>query len=180
MESDVTASLRGISLMRRLFSLENFASTPTLPAGYSIELATVSMASKLVDLRNQIAKETDFVNASTLERERNNIVNLSGEVGRYFVALFNNTPVGVCLCYFDDTTGENLVHISLVAVLKKHSGKGVATSLIGKAKEFAIEKNCEFLRLHVDGDNPTAKRLYEKLSFEVTEKRTYYEMKMDL
>ena len=91
------------------------------------------MASKLVDLLNQIAKETDFISASTLERERNNIVNLSGEAGRYFVALFNNTPVGVCLCYFDDTTGENLVHISLLAVLKKHSGKGVATSLIGKA-----------------------------------------------
>jgi ribosomal protein S18 acetylase RimI-like enzyme len=56
---------------------------------------------------------------------------------------------------------------------EEHRGKGYGTKLIEKAIKLAISNNVDSVELVVNSDNIAAKKLYEKVGFEKTNKDYY-------
>lgn len=56
-------------------------------------------------------------------------------------------------------------HVSDIAVAEKHEGKGVATTLIGWAEDWARAKDYDWLTISVFEQNSRAENLYRKLGF---------------
>nr|HOP09313.1 N-acetyltransferase [Candidatus Methanofastidiosa archaeon] len=63
--------------------------------------------------------------------------------------------------------GPDEFYISNVSVSPESRGKGIGTELMDKAQETAKEKGCDTLLLDVAIENDGAKRLYERLGFEI-------------
>ena len=56
-------------------------------------------------------------------------------------------------------------YIMDIIVNEKYRGKGFGTALMNAAKDWAKERNCNFINLDVLVNNPGAIKLYEKLGF---------------
>ena len=56
-------------------------------------------------------------------------------------------------------------YIMDIIVTKNHRGKGFGTALMNAAKDWAKERDCNFINLDVLVNNPSAIKLYEKLGF---------------
>ncbi len=56
-------------------------------------------------------------------------------------------------------------YIMDIIVTKNHRGKGFGTALMNAAKDWAKERDCNFINLDVLVNNPGAIKLYEKLGF---------------
>ena len=67
-------------------------------------------------------------------------------------------------------TEDDELFISNIAVFEEYRGKGIATKLLDKAEEIAIEKGLNKLSLYVETDNLHAKRVYEKRGFKEVKK----------
>lgn len=52
-----------------------------------------------------------------------------------------------------------------IIVTESSRGKGYGTALMNAAKEWAKERDCNFINLDVLVNNPDAIKLYEKLGF---------------
>ena len=65
---------------------------------------------------------------------------------------------------------DDELFISNLAIFEEYRGKGVATKLLDKAEEMAIEKGLNKLSLYVETDNLHAKRVYEKRGFKEVKK----------
>jgi ribosomal protein S18 acetylase RimI-like enzyme len=67
-------------------------------------------------------------------------------------------------------TEDDELFISNIAIFEEYRGKGIATKLLDKAEEMAIEKGLNKLSLYVETDNLHAKRVYEKRGFKEVQK----------
>ena len=67
-------------------------------------------------------------------------------------------------------TEDDGFYISNLAVFEEYRGKGIATKLLEKSEEMAIEKGLLKLSVYVEIDNTPAKRVYEKYGFQEVEK----------
>ena len=56
-------------------------------------------------------------------------------------------------------------YIMDIIVTKNHRGKGFGTALMNAAKDWAKERDCNFINLDVLVNNPGAIKLYSKLGF---------------
>ena len=71
--------------------------------------------------------------------------------------------------HFPGTKNDELF-ISNLAIFEEYRGKGIATKLLDKAEEMAIEIGLNKLSLYVETDNLHAKRVYEKRGFQEVKK----------
>ena len=67
-------------------------------------------------------------------------------------------------------------HISVVYVIPESRQRGIATSLVKKALQWASEQGCREVDLHVLINNTNARRLYRKIGF----KEFQFELRMKL
>ena len=73
--------------------------------------------------------------------------------------------------------GDSFLTLIDVAVLPEFREKGIATRLVNDLKDEATATNRSVI-LHVERDNTTALRLYERCGFSVSDKtELYYEMR---
>jgi mycothiol synthase len=99
--------------------------------------------------------------------------------GRTFFAIMDNKPVGFVVGGIDEELNKekNLRYgwILEVGVLKAYRRKGVGARLMLHMMRVLKAQGMEDVLLYVDEMNPTeAKRLYEKLGFEVARKNIIY------
>lgn len=65
----------------------------------------------------------------------------------------------------DFFTGRSNCHISDLAVMPEHEGKGIAKALLAHAETWAREHNCQLVTLAVFPGNQRARKLYETTGF---------------
>ena len=66
---------------------------------------------------------------------------------------------------FDFMLPGKYCYIMDIIVTENHRGKGFGTDLMNAAKDWAKERDCNFINLDVLSNNPGAIKLYEKLGF---------------
>ncbi len=83
------------------------------------------------------------------------------------LALLDDAPVGVAVCFFGLSTfrARPLLNIHDLAVLPQHRGQGVGRALLRSAEEHARRKGCCRLTLEVRDDN-AARDLYRRFGFD--------------
>ncbi|TAL86651.1 MAG: GNAT family N-acetyltransferase [Rhodanobacter sp.] len=65
----------------------------------------------------------------------------------------------------DFFTGRSNCHISDLAVMPEHEGKGIAKALLAHAETWAREHSCQLVTLAVFPGNQRARKLYETTGF---------------
>ena len=71
---------------------------------------------------------------------------------------------------FPEKPKRGACHVSVIAVLEKARGKGVATALLEQGRKVALANGFNKYTLNVDASNKNASRLYHKMGFRI-EKR---------
>ena len=89
---------------------------------------------------------------------------------QYFVILDGDTPGG--RLYVDHWKNE--IRIIDIALLPVHRGKGIGTHLLSGLQDQAAAAQKK-LSIHVESFNP-ARRLYERLGFELVEDKGVYQL----
>ncbi len=92
---------------------------------------------------------------------------------RFFYTEHDRKIIGTMLAIID----ENFMGILNLAVDQKHKRKGVATSLIKNAVNWAVSLGVRFIYLQVEKKNTPAVELYKKLGFKEWYSYLYYEKK---
>lgn len=87
--------------------------------------------------------------------------------GRYFLALNEDKPVGVAICFvgFSTFRAKPLLNLHDLAVHPNFRGQGIGESLLRAVEEAAAKLGCCAITLEVKEDN-RARRLYERYGFE--------------
>lgn len=67
---------------------------------------------------------------------------------------------------FDQETEGDVLYIDTVSVHPDFGGRGIGTRLFHHAEELARKQKIQSMTLNVDQDNPSARRLYERLGFQ--------------
>ncbi|MDO5022176.1 MAG: ribosomal protein S18-alanine N-acetyltransferase [Eubacteriales bacterium] len=92
-------------------------------------------------------------------------------VARYFVAEFNNDLIGFCGMQVIIDEG----HITNIAVLEEHRGKGIGSSLFYNMLSYASNLGAVYMTLEVRKSNAPAIALYKKFGFfTVSTRKNYY------
>ena len=81
--------------------------------------------------------------------------------------------VSSCLCTIYNNGKAKVMIIDSVLTREECRGKGYGTKLMNEALKLAREENIDSVELNVNKDNMVAKKLYEKLGFEKTNKDYY-------
>lgn len=83
------------------------------------------------------------------------------------VALAEEKPVGVAVCFFGFSTfaARPLLNIHDLAVIPDWRGRGVGRALLNAAESRALQRGCCKLTLEVRDDNTGARALYERFGF---------------
>ena len=138
-----------------------------------IRRATVTDASALIRLLGQLIEESDFLGPQPGEQV------LSGErlaehigaraVGEHGIIVIASAG-GQVVGYIEAHAGQfrairHSCNILGVGVLKAHQGRGVATGMFAKLKEWAAEHGKHRFMLTVRSDNAPALALYERQGF---------------
>ncbi len=76
--------------------------------------------------------------------------------------------VGIIVVYHNDMI-NNKAYIPILAVNSNYEGRGIATQLVLNTIELCEESNIKILFVNTWSSNKQAKRLYEKLGFEINE-----------
>lgn len=84
------------------------------------------------------------------------------------LALVDDEPVGVAICFFGLSTfrARPLLNIHDLAVLPRYRGQGVGRALLQAAEDQARLKGCCKLTLEVRDDNTSARAVYQRFGFE--------------
>jgi ribosomal protein S18 acetylase RimI-like enzyme len=87
---------------------------------------------------------------------------------RVFLALMDDLPVGVAICFmgFSTFAARPLLNVHDLAVLPEWRGRGIGRALLTAAEERARGEQCCKLTLEVQEDNQRAWGLYESFGFE--------------
>ena len=118
------------------------------------------MAKLIPDFIKEGYQSTEFI-VNTIANEESDIlvyVNDGMIVG--FILLQAKTRPD-----FDFMLPGRYCYIMDIIVTKNHRGKGFGTALMNAAKDWAKDRNCNFINLDVLVNNPGAIKLYEKLGF---------------
>lgn len=82
-------------------------------------------------------------------------------------------PHGSCQCTFYNNGKANVMIIDSVEVEESHRRQGKGTQIIELALALAKKHNVDSIELNVNKDNVVAKKLYEKMGFNKTNKDYY-------
>jgi len=86
---------------------------------------------------------------------------------RVFLALADDAPVGVAICFLGLSTfrAQPLLNVHDLAVLPAWRGKGVGRALLTAVEDRARSEGCCKLTLEVQEDNLRARGLYKSFGF---------------
>ena len=87
-----------------------------------------------------------------------------------FVVEYKGSMIGYSLSTFVNAG----FHITNIAVDEKYQRQGVASKLIRKLENIAIENGCHYVYLEVRTNNTVAIGLYKSLGYDILFKRRYY------
>lgn len=120
------------------------------------------------------------------EGKYNENINLNYEVNNWFENLYNKNNnvlyvakedeqiVGYVYCKINSLengpTNELEALIDGLYVIEKYRNKGIATTLINKAKQWCKDNNVKYIMINVLENNKKALKLYNKQNFENYEK----------
>lgn len=84
-----------------------------------------------------------------------------------FLALVDDEPVGIAVCFFGLSTfrARPLLNIHDLAVLPQYRGKGIGRALLREVEDHARRKGCCKLTLEVQENNRPARVLYQRFGF---------------
>ena len=140
---------------------------------YHVRRATVTDASALIRLLGQLIQETDFLGPQpgeqvlSAERLAEHIgMRTAGEHGIIVIASAGGQLVG----YIEAHSGQfrairHSCNILGVGVLKASQGRGVATAMFQKLRDWGAEHGKHRFMLTVRADNVPALALYERQGF---------------
>jgi GNAT superfamily N-acetyltransferase len=74
--------------------------------------------------------------------------------------------------FWSNEFGGPMLYLDEVYVVPDARGRGVGTAIVAWARAEAQRRGCVRLALEVNHDNPRARRLYERLGFEVEARST--------
>lgn len=82
------------------------------------------------------------------------------------VVVMHDTIIGVVIAkYRYDIDDIKNVYIMTIGTKKEYRQNGIASLLLQKCCELAIDNNCRYICLHVKADNENAIKFYEKNDF---------------
>ena len=84
-----------------------------------------------------------------------------------FLAMDNETPVGLAVCFlgFSTFAARPLINIHDLAVIPEYRGLGIGRQLLEQVEARGRALGCAKLTLEVRADNDRAQRLYQQLGF---------------
>ena len=127
----------------------------------------------LADLQKKIEGESDFLlhgkeeRALSTQKVRKQIIEWK-QSGRstILLAILNGQHVGYLMVMGNDAKRATHRAALFLGVQADAQGKGIASSLLQKAEEWAIAKAISRLELTVAEENNPARKLYEKIGYE--------------
>ncbi len=136
------------------------------------EKSDLTGLSKLFDEYRQFYRQKpDLQGAQAFISER-----LSRKDSFIFIAFPDEQPAGFVQLYpsFSSVAMQRIFILNDLYVNQKARGKGIATALIRKAEEFALEMGAVRLSLATEIANTPAQKLYEKLQWKKDEVFLHY------
>lgn len=141
------------------------------------------MEIKEVETKEEIQKCDEFLNKLVKDEKRYNdniddnmVINnyyenfYKSETSKLFIAKDNENIIGYIFIKITNPKQNAEIYkealIDALYVEKEYRNKGVATTLIQKAKEYSKEKDAKKIMISVIKDNENALNLYHKLGFE--------------
>lgn len=81
----------------------------------------------------------------------------------------SGTPLGFVWLKTDRDyfTGDPVGHVIDIAVVPSAEGRGVGRALLEAAERWAVDAGYRYLTLHVFAGNDRARRLYERVGYEI-------------
>jgi ribosomal protein S18 acetylase RimI-like enzyme len=104
--------------------------------------------------------------------ELKSIKNTKKGLLNFLITLFKMLSRFKLVIYYPRLKNDELFICNL-AVFKEYRGMGIATKLLEKTEEMAMEKGLNKLSLYVEIDNSNAKRVYEKFGFQEVNKAVF-------
>lgn len=158
---------------------EKSQDTSLVPVYYQLSQAENEKIKKgNVEIKEATAKDLDAIyeiekeniKVNTLTKEYIDSI-LKDKNYKIFVTLFNEKIVGFIILQITDE-----INIDSIAVDKQYRNIGLATKLIARAEQFALDIGINTISLEVRKRNITAYLLYEKLGFKIRrERKGYYQ-----
>jgi dTDP-4-amino-4,6-dideoxy-D-galactose acyltransferase len=93
-----------------------------------------------------------------------------GWAAAVFAAEDDSGVTGYCTCHLDES-GEG--RIGLIAVAERARGKGIGMSLVQGAMKFFASEQVRVVSVVTQGANDSARRLYERIGFELASTSTW-------
>lgn len=88
--------------------------------------------------------------------------------GHFFFKLEDETRIGTLWLFIREEKNRKSLFVYNIEIEENRRGKGFGKLAMQKVCEFAKEKNCQSVELHVFGHNLVARNLYTSLGFEPT------------
>lgn len=127
----------------------------------------------LAELQKNIEGESDFLlygkeeRALSTQKMRKQIIEWNQSVHSiHFLAILNGEHVGYLIVTGNETKRATHRAALLLGIQVDAQGKGIASSLLQKAEEWAITKAISRLELTVSEENTPARKLFEKIGYE--------------
>ena len=118
------------------------------------------MAKLIPDFIKEGNQSTEFIENTIANEESDILVYENDGVVVGFILLQAKTRPD-----FSFMLSGKYCYIMDIIVTENHRGKGFGTALMNAAKDWAKERDCNFINLDVLVNNPYAIKLYEKLGF---------------
>lgn len=118
------------------------------------------MAKLIPDFIKEGDQSTEFIENTIANEESNILIYENDDMIVGFILLQAKTRPD-----FEFMHPGKYCYIMDIIVTENHRGKGFGTALMIAAKNWAKERNCNFINLDVLVNNPGAINLYEKLGF---------------
>lgn len=93
---------------------------------------------------------------------------------KLWVVRDNDEVVGT----FTTTSRGTVQWLTAIAVKKSQQGRGIGTTILAFAKQFALQAGSDVIMLDVEIDNAKALAIYEKAGFLISQQTDYYVKKM--
>lgn len=136
--------------------------------GYRVKQAKEKDAEHYSFYRNILSKETDGFGATVDEELFLEILeSVTKDPGKEFWLVWKDDEIVGELSVSNLSENEES-YISLIAVLKKHSGKGIATVLLEAVAELSKKRKCKNITLAVEKDTPDLVKWYTKRGYSQT------------
>src|SRR5215813_4820827 len=119
----------------------------------------------LCDLENRVFA-TDRMSRRSLRRL------LASPSAAAIVAQLDGAIAGVAMVLFRTTS--RIARLYSLAVIPKHTGRGIASALLVAAEKAARSRNCQWLRLEVHEKNHAAIKVYRKAGYHEFGRHDHY------